>query len=563
MTKELASDRRKAQSDATSSASPTRRRGEPPTGLSPQLLAPHAIARWAAEAPGRVALQHVHGDIVTYDELDERCRRWASAYRQMGVQAGEHVATMLANGPDAYCAWIGLGWLRAIEVPLNPALRGRLLAEVLDDCGATVMVVGAELAGEVLAVARGLAKLRRLMVVGSSVARPPARRAGLELVDAAELLSEDPATGLEGPAYCDIGALLYTSGTTGRSKGVRVPWATIYHMWSWAPADAFGEGEGLYCAFSMFHNSGKSSLNQAVARGARFVWRDRFSAAEFLDDVRRGNCAAAALVGPMLAYLYSRPARPDDADTPLRSMVVGPMIPEIESLERRFGVRVCTCYGSTETGAILTTGWDHGPPETCGRQRLDYPWPEVRVVNERDEPLGPGEVGELVVRTSQPWALNDGYHRQPERTAAAWRNGWFHTGDAFRYDEDGWYYLVDRLTDAIRRRGENISSFEIEQIVRDHPAVVDCAAVGVPAELGEEEVLVVVEAADPSTFDPAALVEWAADRLPRHMVPRYVHVTTGLPRNETSLRVRKFELRAAGLPADAWDRVTGEGSAGR
>ncbi|MHB1777624.1 MAG: AMP-binding protein [Acidimicrobiales bacterium] len=531
-------------------------RGRPAVGLSRQVLAPHAVARWAAEAPDRVALQHVDGGTVTYGELDRRCRRWAAAYARLGVAPGEHVATMLANGPDAYCAWIGLGWLRAVEVPLNPALKGRLLAEVLGDCDASLMVVGAATAGEVAAVARSAPGLRRLVVLDDrSGAGLPDAPAGLEVVDGTAFLSVEPATDLEGPAYRDIAALLYTSGTTGRSKGVRVPWATVYHMWSWAPADAFGEGEGLYCAFSMFHNSGKSSLNQAMARGARFVWRDRFSAAELLDDVRRADCVCAAIVGPMLAYLYSLPERPDDADTPLRAMVVGPMIPEIESLERRFGVKVCTCYGTTETGAVLATGWDHGPAATCGRQRLDYPWPEVRVVDEHDEPLGPGEVGELVVRTAEPWALNAGYHGRAERTAEAWRNGWFHTGDAFRYDEDGWYYLVDRLSDAIRRRGENISSFEIEQILRDHPGVVDCAAVGVPAEFGEEEVLVVVEAADPAGFDPAALVAWAAERLPRHMVPRYVHRASGLPRNETSLRVQKFKLRAAGLPPGAWDRL--------
>lgn len=527
----------------------------PAVGLPRHVLAPHAVARWAAEAPDRVALQHVDGEPVTYRRLDERCRRWAAAYRRLGTGPGTHVVTMLPNGPDAYCAWLGLGWLRAIEVPLNPALRGRLLADTLDDCGAATAVVGAGQADEVLAVASELRHLRRLVVIGAPP--PPTGRSDLAVVAEEDFLDVSPATDLEGPVYSDIGALLYTSGTTGRSKGVRVPWATIYHMWSWAPADALGEGEGLYCAFSMFHNSGKSSLNQVMARGGRFVWRDRFSAAEFLDDVRRNDCAAAAVVGPMLAYLYSLPERPDDADNPLRCMVVGPMIPEIEALKQRFGVRICTCFGTTEAGAILTTGWDHGPPATCGRQRLDYPWPEVRVVNERDEPLGPGEVGELVVRTAEPWALNDGYHGLPARTAEAWRNGWFHTGDAFRYDEDGWYYLVDRMTDAIRRRGENISSFEIEQILRDHPAVLDCAAIGVAAEFGEEEVLVVIEVAERRELDPPALVEWAAERLPRHMVPRYVHLADSLPRNETSLRVQKFKLREAGLPPGAWDRQGG------
>jgi crotonobetaine/carnitine-CoA ligase len=303
----------------------------------------------------------------------------------------------------------------------------------------------------------------------------------------------------------------------------------------------------------MFHTSGKSALNSTLVRGARFVWRDRFSAADLWADIRRTDCVAACLVGPMLAYVHSQPTDPSDRDNPLRSIMAGPMIPEIEEFEQRFGVRVATCYSMTEIGTPLATGWDHGPPGTCGRPRLDYPWTEVRVVNDVDEPLPPGQVGELVVRTEEPWALTAGYHRLPERTAEAWRNGWFHSGDAFRYDEDGWYYLVDRMSDAIRRRGENISSFEVEQVVRDHPGVVDCAAVGTPAVHGEEEVLVVVEVVDGQHFDPAGLRDWLVPRMPRFMLPQFVRVVDALPRNETSLRVQKFRLRAEGVTPGTWE----------
>ena len=200
------------------------------------------------------------------------------------------------------------------------------------------------------------------------------------------------------------------------------------------------------------------------------------------------------------------------------------------------------------------TGWDHGPWASCGRQRLDYPRPEVRVVNQYDEPLAAGEVGELVVRSAEPWALNAGYYKLPEATAEAWRNGWFHTGDAFRYDADGWFYLVDRMNDAIRRRGENISSFEVESLVSGHPDVVECAAVAAPAELGEDEVRVVIIARDPTRFDPAALLTWLEPRMPRYMLPRYVDVVEDLPRNETTGRIKKHELRAGGIAAGTWDR---------
>ena len=160
----------------------------------------------------------------------------------------------------------------------------------------------------------------------------------------------------------------------------------------------------------------------------------------------------------------------------------------------------------------------------------------------------------LIVRSAEPWALNVGYYRMPEQTVAAWRNGWFHTGDAFRRDDDGWFYFVDRLRDTIRRRGENISSFELETIVNEHPNIVECAVVGIRADLGEDDVLVGVIPHDAASFDPAELLEFLEPRMPRYMLPRYVQVVEDLPRTEASMRVRKHELRDRGVTTDTWDR---------
>jgi len=206
------------------------------------------------------------------------------------------------------------------------------------------------------------------------------------------------------------------------------------------------------------------------------------------------------------------------------------------------------------TGAPVNTSFDHGPWQTCGRERSDYPWTEVRLVDEFDVEVAVDQVGEMIVRSEVPWALNAGYYNMAEKTAEAWRNGWFHTGDAFKRDDQGNYFFVDRMKDAIRRRGENISSFEVENAVLEHPDVVDCSAIGVPAQYGEDEVMVIVVAKDRSAFDPSALVAWLDARMPRFMVPRYVDVVDDLPRNETSLRVKKMELRSAGITATTWDR---------
>jgi crotonobetaine/carnitine-CoA ligase len=189
-----------------------------------------------------------------------------------------------------------------------------------------------------------------------------------------------------------------------------------------------------------------------------------------------------------------------------------------------------------------------------GRLKGGYPGVEVRVVDEAGEEVAPGVVGELVVRTAVPSTLNAGYFGRPDATAEAWRDGWFHTGDAFRYDEDGYFSFVDRIKDAIRRRGENISSFEVEAIVAGYGDIAECAAVAVPSDVGEDEIKLCVVPAPGRTVDPEALLVWLVDRMPRYMVPRYVELLETLPRTMGTLRVQKGILRAAGVTAATWDR---------
>jgi carnitine-CoA ligase len=509
--------------------------------LERTCLAPHAVARWASETPDEVALQHVDGDTLTYDELHVQGRAWAVAIEALGVRAGDHVATLLPNTFDSHRALLALGWLRVVEVPLNTAYVGRMLAYTVDHSDATTLLTTSEYVDRVTDMRPDMPQLERVVVVDAD-----------EFLAAARDVAHEPAW--PGPEYRDIHSLMFTSGTTGPSKAVITPWAVMYQFWSWVPDDAVAAGEGVYCTMPMFHNSGRSAFNYALVCGARFVTRDRFSATAFWDDVRATDCRVAALIGPMTALIYSAPPSPADGDNPLRDVILGPMIPEIDDFERRFGVRTATCYGQTEVGIPIATGWDHGPWANCGRRRMDYPWPDAVVVNEHDEPVGVGEVGELVVRSAEPWSLNVGYYKMPEQTVEAWRNGWFHTGDAFRVDDDGWYYFVDRLRDAIRRRGENISSFEVETFVTEHDDVLECAAIGVPATHGEDDVMVAVIVRDPATFDPAALVEFLEPRMPRFMLPRYVEVVGDLPRTEASMRVRKHEIRARGVTDATFDR---------
>jgi crotonobetaine/carnitine-CoA ligase len=518
--------------------------------LDRNQLAPHAVARWAAETPDAPVLVHVDGERLTYAELLADSYRWATCLRGLGIDAGSHVATLLPNIFAAHRAMLGLAWLRAVEIPLNTAYVGDLLRHALTLSEATTLITTTQLLAQVEAVADELPMLQTVLVVDGSA---PAAGSYTVIALADELEKTKPEKDFEGPDVTYVSTLLFTSGTTGASKAVISPWGLTYQMWSWVPDDMLMPGEALFSAMALFHNSGRSGFNYVLSRGGCLVTRDKFSATTVWDDVRRFGCVALALVGPMTALLYSAPPRDDDADNPLRSVILGPMIPQIADFERRFGVRVAICYGQTEIGAPITSGWDHGPWECCGQRRTTWPFHEVRIVDENDHDLPPGAVGELVVRSDEPGALNLGYYGMPDRSAQAWRGGWFHTGDAFRIDDEGNFYFVDRMNDAIRRRGENISSFEVEAAVAQHPAVRECAAVGVRAEFGDDEVMaVVIVDAD---FDPVDLLAFLDGRLPTFMHPRYVTVVEDFPRNATTGRVRKSELRAAGVTAATWDAL--------
>jgi crotonobetaine/carnitine-CoA ligase len=257
----------------------------------------------------------------------------------------------------------------------------------------------------------------------------------------------------------------------------------------------------------------------------------------------------------MAPFLMLAAERPDDADTPLRHVMMGPLVPQVEEFKRRFGVEVGTGYGMTEIGApFASDGYRLANDRSCGKLREGWAGYEVQIVDPHDQPLGPNEAGELVVRAREPWVINRGYHNKPEATAAAWQNGWFHTGDAFTVDDDGNYYFVDRIKDAIRRRGENISSFEVEALVNQHPDVVETAAVAVPSEYLEDEVKVCVVVNDGVELTHEQLIEFLTPRMPKFMIPRYVEFVTTLPKTEGTLRTRKFELRAAALNERTWDR---------
>jgi crotonobetaine/carnitine-CoA ligase len=356
-----------------------------------------------------------------------------------------------------------------------------------------------------------------------------------------------------GPKLTDTACVIYTSGTTGASKGAEVSWLQFFEsaLSGTIPEDRRGR-EIYYAPFGPFHSTGKLPVCGAVVRRSEIVIRERFSTARFWSDIDRFKCTSTLLVGAMANFIYRQPPTPADSRNTLRDVLMVPVIPEVDDFKRRFNVDVHTCFNMTELSVPILSG---GAPVTsdnyrsCGRLREGY---SVRIVDESGSECGPSVAGELWVRADNPAAIVRGYFGMADKTREAFVDGWFRTGDLFKRDANGNYYFLDRLKDYIRRRGENISSFEIEASVCTHESVLECAAVAVPSEWGEEEVKIAVVPRPGQRIDCAALYRYLSSRVPSFAMPRYIEVLDALPRTATD-RVRKVALRQSGVSAATWD----------
>jgi crotonobetaine/carnitine-CoA ligase len=528
--------------------------------LDRDRILPRLVECRAREDGDRPFLRTVSGATVTYADAHDLARRWAAAFGDVGVDKDDTVGVMLPVSIDAVMAWLGLAWIGAWEVPLNEDYRGRMLGHVLSDARVTTAIVAERYLDRILEVEGQVPTLRQIIVVGGTGLPGPS--AGVPVRRIEDLIAGARPGPLTGPEPWDVACIIYTSGTTGPSKGVVVPWAQMLATVDSPLLAELGPEDHRYSPFPLFHISGKSLVYGAALSGAQVVLRERFSVTDFWADVARYGCTMTWLVGAMPTLLHSRPETAQDRETPLRYAVMAPVMKEYRDFERRFGTRIATVYNMSELSMPIVSGWDLPNHRTCGRPRAGY---DVRIVDEHDLPLGPGEFGEIVVRSDTPWTMNLGYLHQPEKSAEAWRHGWFHTGDGGMYDEDGNFYFADRIKDAIRRRGENVSSMEVEAEVLAHPAVAECAAIGVPSPLGEEDIAVLVVARPEHEVDPAGLWDFLEERMPRFMLPRYVRIVDALPKTVTQ-KVRKVELRGM-FEADTstWDRemVLGLGTPSR
>ncbi len=368
-----------------------------------------------------------------------------------------------------------------------------------------------------------------------------------------ELTKNDGTYRREDVFWDDPFVVLYTSGTTGASKGGLMPqnYGLFMADMTCEAAGQYTEDDCLYCALPLFHGNAQvlSSL-PALVSGARLVLAERFSASRFWAEVRRYGCTEFNYIGGIIPILYNAAAKPDDADNPLRVMV-GAGAPKniTEAFEKRFGVTLVENYGTTEIGSPLTSMPTVRKIGSCGRVHKDY---MCKLVDDAGVEVGPNETGELLVRPLKPNCMMLEYYKMPDKTVDVWRDLWFHTGDYLSHDEDGYYYFLDRKKDALRRRGENISSYEVEKTINSHPAVLESAVIAAKADIGEDDVMVCVALKPEASLTPEELIEYCADRMAYFMVPRFVRFMAALPKTPTE-RVRKFQLREEGVTPDTWD----------
>ena len=503
------------------------------------------LAQQARENPNRLMLRFASGEQYTATQLLEDTRRLASTLHKLGVAHQQPVLIWLPNCPLAVLALLALNYLGAIYVPINTAYRGKLLEHVIRNTGATVMLADGRLIERLEDIDCG--ELKQLLIDGEQ---------RLANTDLEQLAVEDLRQSVTDPAVLDnitvapwdTQAVIFTSGTTGPSKGVLCSYRHLY-----TAAVEFrhvGPDDCNLVALPMFHVGGILGILFALIHGGCAAIVDRFSTRRFWQTVADMEVTTVGLLGAMVQYLMQQPATENDRQHGLKTAVIAPLGDDALAFAERFGVDVYTEFNMTELSVPLYCGPNPTIRGTCGRPREGI---ELRIVDAHDMPLARGEIGELILRSDAPWTMSHGYLNNPVATANSWRNGWFHTGDLFYCDEADNYFFVDRLKDAIRRRGENISSFEVEEELLAHPDIQEAAVVAVPGDGGEDEILAVLVTSDGNLPELASLTDFLQRRMAHFMVPRYFRTVDSLPKTATQ-KIEKHVLREIGLSAGCHDR---------
>jgi crotonobetaine/carnitine-CoA ligase len=525
--------------------------------MSFQVAAGHTVTDTLLAAvgaqPDRMFLDF-SGDQYSYARLHNEVDRLARGLRRLGVQPGDRVVTVLDNGPDAVIAWFAVNRLGAINVPINTAYKDEFLRHQIADSGAVVAITEADYAERVTSVSGGLPALRHVLHRGTAEVVAPA---GLVLTALDEHRLDGTDTPVVSVAPRDLAALIYTSGTTGPSKGCMCSHNYLCDQGLRLGEMAKRTPEDLnWTPLPLFHIFAIATVLCTAQLGGSASIAPRFSVRGFWPEVERTGATVVNLLGSMGVMVAGAP----DTEVSLRchgqirALLAVPFPAALKRTWReRFGVRWpgFNVYGQTEAGSMITAAVDLEVPDGSAGRRNDTL--DVRIFDPDDRECGPNEVGEIVVRPNQPHVMFEGFWNRPDSSFALARNYWHHTGDLGKFDENGFFYFVDRQKDYLRRRGENISSVEVELSLMAHPDIAEAAVHAVFSELTEDDVKATVVLVPGAGLTEEELLRWAIERIPYFALPRYIEFRVALPKNPVG-RVLKYQLRDEGVTPDTWDR---------
>ena len=493
------------------------------------------------------------GEKVTYKQLDLVSNRFANNFRDLDVQKGDKIAIMMMNHPNYLYVWFGSAKLGAVEVPINTAYKGELLKHLINNSESKLLVIDASFLERLLLIKDDLKKLNRIICHGA-VDKNIAESIPIPISNMKEFFegSSDPLEVEVRPE--DPAGIIYTSGTTGLSKGAVCPNNYFLHLAKLVVQLREANSEDiLYTFLPLFLiNAQLMTIMTALVSDAQVVLSDRFSAASFWDEIREHGVTQFNYLGAVMTILAKQERRPEDTDNTVRIAFGAACPPDVMAhLEERFGFICLEGFGMTEIGIVIHDDIRARRTGSCGKVLDEYF--EVQLVDDEDREVGIGEVGEIIVRPRKPYIMMTEYYNMPDKTLEVYRNLWFHTGDYAKKDADGYFYFVDRKKDAIRRRGENISSFEVEKVINTHPKVLESAVFAVPSELGEDEVKANIVLKTGEKLPPEELIRHCNERMAYFAVPRYLEFMEELPKTPTN-RIEKYRLRELGVTENTWDR---------
>ncbi|EIK95780.1 putative AMP-dependent synthetase and ligase [Pseudomonas sp. M47T1] len=518
----------------------------------------NAVLRRAVSAYGDRIFLDFLGEQYSFRDIDRHACQVANGLRALGVSKGQTVVTILDNCAEAIIVLFAITKLGAVSVPVNTAYKGEFLRHQVADSGAAVVIAQSDYAERVAAIASGIPAVSTVVYRGATPDLGAAAERQWQVIEWPALYSDDTSDPAVDIAPSDLAMLIYTGGTTGPSKG-----CMVNHNYTCNLGRQMLEVSGrdhtsvTWTPLPMFHfNAVGATLMSNLMVGAKVALYTRFSVSNFWPEIERTGANEVMLLASMFPLLVQ--AADNDAMQRCHGQIVNvigaPFPPDIQAQwKARFGVKrtIISGFGLTECAMVTVQPLDvPAAPGSSGMRHADF---DVRIVDEHDVEVPVGSPGEIIVRPSKPNVMFDGYWQRPADTLKLLRNQWFHTGDIGRFDEQGYFYFVDRKKDYLRRRGENISSFEVEAAFRQRPEIEDIAAHAVRSDLGEDELKVTIVLRAGHSLEAEPLFLWSVDHLPYFAVPRYIEFRREVPRSPVG-RILKYQLRDEGVTAATWDQ---------